>query len=161
MEDHYFTKYRLNDSRDVYYCQNCDAKVSMEQRQCDSCKEWFWDVLVDSLEEVEENAKTFNKELPNNESLIRILSMTWHWYYFPQQHFFAPSKFIGYKKMCSARYSKGVYKTGQDTEPLLRQWFKEVNEMDSKFNGLSADLKSFLFQFGKNPRKNCKIHIKK
>lgn len=161
MEEYFYQKYRLDDSNDVYYCTNCKAKVTMEQRQCDNCKEWFWDVLVDSLVEVEENAKTFNKELPNDKSLIGILSRTWHWYYFPKSNFFAPSKFIGYKKMCSARYSNGVYKTGQDTEPILRRWFKEVNEMDSSFNSLSSALESFLFQFGKKPKKNCKIHVKK
>jgi 5-methylcytosine-specific restriction enzyme A len=118
--------------------------------------------LVENIIEVLENIKTFNKELPNSEHLIRKLSSFKQWYYSNELDMFGPSMFLGYKKNSATEYKKGTaygdrYMDGWDTEAVIRQWSIEAKGAD--FMELEEKLSVMLSEYDKKLKSNARIHL--
>ena len=86
--------------------------------------------LVESLEQVKENAHRFSKikDAPET-SAYRDLSRFYHWYYFRNLGVFAPSKFIGVIDSTVESYAGAI--SGGDTEKRLQQWFRTIEPEDA------------------------------
>lgn len=123
--------------------------------------------LIDSVEDVILNIKTFNKDLDNSEELISKLRFFQHWYYSEELDLFGPSKFIGYKGNTSEEYRKGTnrqsgYMSGTVTQPILSKLFDGIDSIDSnKADKLYVKLEVFLGYYDKKPNKRAKIYLVK
>jgi len=117
--------------------------------------------LVENLSEVLENIKTFNKELPNSQYLIKRLTNFKQWYYSTELGLFAPSKFIGYKKNTALEYERGTsfeeYMDGRETEPIIKQWSLEARGLD--YEELEEKLSLMLSNYDKKLRDNAIINL--
>ncbi|MFS0596653.1 HNH endonuclease [Peribacillus frigoritolerans] len=96
--------------------------------------------LVEDIDEVKKNMIQFNNDIKENEEMRRrFLSHFRQWYYIREIDTFAPSKFIGYKKMNATRYNNkdGTGADGRKTEVELRRWFvkKEVPLLHRELQG--------------------------
>lgn len=81
--------------------------------------------MVRNLVEIKKNIIEFNLHLNNKESKARKrFAMFAHWYYDPENSFFGPSKFIGYKNTTHDNY-KGDG-SGGITQKALSRFFKPV-----------------------------------
>ncbi|USK48044.1 hypothetical protein LIT38_15840 [Bacillus sp. CMF12] len=78
------------------------------------------------LDEVVLNINQFNTDLNEELDVISLLSQFKHWYFVPQINLFGSSIYIGYKKMNTSRYNRGMSKTGVDTEKELKTWFVKL-----------------------------------
>ena len=110
-------------------------------------------------DEVVANVRQFNSDLEAKTDIVTQLSQFRHWYYVPNAGF-GPSKFIGYKNMNTAKYRRGEDKDGRDTEVVLREWFRPLNEDSSQYKKLYPQLESLLLRYGKMPRSNAIIHVR-
>jgi hypothetical protein len=110
-------------------------------------------VLVDSFDDVSMNAIEFSKLTDNLASVAykRFARFT-HWYYFPEEGIFAPSKFIGYKDTTLQNYEGGDTGNGGLTENRLQAFFKELPKDKKHFIELYAKLVSYAKSI------NCKIN---
>ncbi len=118
--------------------------------------------LVENINEVLENIKTFNDELPNSQHLIRKLSSFKQWYYSNELDLFAPSMFIGYKNNTDAEYKKRTaygdwYIDGWDNEAVIRQWSVEAKGAD--FMELEEKLSLMLSEYDKKRKSNARINL--
>ena len=107
--------------------------------------------LIKSVNEALQNAERFNQLNEDSESkALERFSMFFHWYYFPDQDIFAPSKFIGYKNSTIKNYQGGG--TGTETQRLLKKcgWFLKLDPSSSKHKRLKAKLEEFADCLGKN-----------
>ena len=111
----------------------------------------------------------------NTKSFKKRLSQFKHWYYSKKLELFGPSKFIGYKNICSEKANaenylraaevyvmiqgKKHYKAidGRRTEPRLRKVLKLNHPSFQK--DLEDQLESFLNRYGKEPKKGATITI--
>jgi len=106
--------------------------------------------LVDSLGEVIENARRFQKIfLPKylNCKALERFSRFSHWYYLPDLEIFAPSKFIGYKNTSIKKYDGTG--NGGETEIRLTKWFVKVPKKSQDFTILSTELERFAAKLDK------------
>jgi hypothetical protein len=66
--------------------------------------------LVTTWAEIVQNAHEFQRlRIIRGPVVQERLSQFKHWYYFPSEGIFAPSKFLGYKNMTIERYSTSVF----------------------------------------------------
>ena len=82
-------------------------------------------IKAGSWEEILSNARNFDgiRHHRDNKAFERF-SNFYHWYYFPEDDIFAPSKFIGYKDTKLDQYAgKG---NGGETQVVLSNYFTEV-----------------------------------
>lgn len=118
-------------------------------------------VFVESYQEAKENAETFLKGLDSAEEIQVKLSAFRHWYYFKELDGFAPSKFIGYKKMDMKAYQAGFNTglDGRDTERILQTFFTTAE--GTYYHELNGKLERFLAKYQKDPNALTQIHIAK
>lgn len=103
---------------------------------------------VKSLQEVSKNAEAFSKiERTKRSIALDNFNLFFHWYYFPDQDIFAPSKFIGYKNTNLLNY-KGTG-SGSETQRTLREWFKKLRPEDEQFIFLREKLERFASLIGR------------
>lgn len=117
--------------------------------------------MVKSYEEALENARTFNNELGNSKNTINKLSLFRQWYFFEEIDSFAPSKFIGYRKMSMKAYeiASTVSLDGRNTENALKKIFDIAD--DNQKEELKRKLADYLSQYDKTPNNIADIHVKK
>jgi hypothetical protein len=117
--------------------------------------------LAETYEEVLESAKVFKDQVETNEDLQTHLSYFRAWYYIAEIDAVAPSKFIGYGGMTVAEYLKRYNNSisGSETEPRLKQWFREAKGTDSEF--VERKLLELLHKYGKHPSKAVRFNVGK
>ena len=104
--------------------------------------------LVDSISEVIQNAKEFNRIDDRSDCVpLQRFSQFFHWYYFSSEDIFAPSKFIGYKNTTIDNYTGEG--TGGDTQRVLSNWFTKLEKSTKKYNQLQIKLKAYADSLGK------------
>ena len=98
---------------------------------------------IQSLAAARANAVRFQNVADKPESIaFKQLGRYFHWYYFPDNEVFAPSKFIGYKDTTVASYmSQG---TGTETTRVLGKFFKKLERPSQDFDNLIEDLSAWL-----------------
>lgn len=121
-------------------------------------------VVISSFAEALENAVRFQDYLCHNVTLQHKLSQYTHWYYFPKQDIFAPSKFIGYKD--NSYNSESAHTgDGRETEKALTKHFRKIkpvhDQMDYFIKEYYDKLALILYRYGKKPKANAVIHIPK
>jgi hypothetical protein len=83
--------------------------------------------LVESINDVLENMRAFNKGLEENKPIRDQLPFFRQWYYIPVLDMVGPSKFVGYKGMTVSEYMRDrVGMDGKNTDYALREFFGEV-----------------------------------
>lgn len=121
--------------------------------------------LVNTYDEVAINAERYIYDLHKDEYLVSVMSNVQHWYYvkIKEGYVFAPSKFIGYVNNTGELYSKytGNGMDGRETEKVLKQWFKKVEEGSDLEENLMRSLKGFVDFYDKKLNKRACIHILK
>ncbi|MCW5202629.1 HNH endonuclease [Desulfobulbus sp. US4] len=108
--------------------------------------------LIECASEAQLNAQAFS-DVGNATSSIAYQNFNrfFHWYYFPANDVFAPSKFIGYKNTNLDNYaSKG---TGTDTQRVLSRWFSKVPVLETQYDQLRIKLERFAESIEKNINK--------
>jgi len=118
--------------------------------------------LVQSLEQVKENASRFEKikDMRGVDAYDKLSQFT-HWYYFRDMGMFAPSKFIGYVGTTVEDYEGGG--DGRKTETQLKQWFSAIDpvkEPEASARWLSA-LERYVQGLGKDRKSSSRVHILK
>jgi hypothetical protein len=100
-----------------------------------------WSDILDNLRQFKYVSK--KKEL----TVHTRLSQFFHWYYFPKDGSFVPSKFLGYRNMTAESYmGKGH---GGHTQKYLEPYFVNLDKKSKQFKELHNELNEFLGQFGK------------
>lgn len=117
--------------------------------------------LVTCLDEVYENIIQFNKDLEEETVIISQLTQFIHWYYLPELNLFAPSKYIGYRKMNTKKYNRGFNKSGVESEKILKQWFIKLERTSEESMILIDQLTDTLEKYNKKLRSNAVIHVLK
>ena len=104
---------------------------------------------IQSINEAEQNAKEFNRLTKNsNSEALDVFSQFFHWYYFPNENIFAPSKFIGYRGTTIDNYDGSG--TGSETQAVLTQWFRKIPPHHSQYQQLQAQLEAYGHSLDKN-----------
>ena len=100
-------------------------------------------LLIESWEDIIENFQNFNSSIETSNSIaLNRLNRFFHWYYLASLDIFAPSKFLGYKKMDLFTYEgKG---TGTDTQRALEKYFIKLDHDSQEYNYLLTKLEVFL-----------------
>ena len=117
--------------------------------------------LIESYQEVVENVRQFNQDLVANEVICFQLSQFRAWYYAPELDAIGPSKFIGYKRMNTARYRGGDGKDGKETEPRLQRFFRPIREGHPRYMYLEDKLHTLTARYSKKPNKLAHLNIPK
>lgn len=105
-------------------------------------------IKVKSWEGIRRNAHSFNGILKNRDNKVfEVFSRFYHWYYFPDDDIFAPSKFIGYEDTKLDKYA--CEGTGGDTQIALSEYFTEVPRGTPDHDRLRAKLSQFAARVGK------------
>lgn len=122
-------------------------------------------LLVNAYEEVVASARRYILELSNDEYLIRVIPNVQHWYYIKieDKYVFAPSKFIGYLNNTGQLYYEytGNGMDGRETERVLRNWFKPVEQGSKLEEELMGKLEEFTRVYDKKVNKRAIIHVLK
>jgi hypothetical protein len=124
--------------------------------------------FVETPEEIIKNFREFMKikQCRNNPALevFRVFEDFRHWYYFPEDDAFAPSKYLGYKLATLENY-KG-YGDGRDTVDVLKKYFNELDKHSEEFEHLYKKLERFSEEIGmklhqriKDVKGSGEIHI--
>jgi hypothetical protein len=121
-------------------------------------------IVITSYDQALDNALRYQDYLHSNDTLQRKLSQYTHWYYFPEQDIFAPSKFIGYKD--NVYNSESAHSgDGRETEKALAKHFRKVklvhDQMDYFIKEFYDKLSLLLLKYNKKPKANAVIHIPK
>ncbi len=100
-----------------------------------------WKEIIDNLRQFsyvtkQEDTFTFDK-----------FSQFYHWYYFPYEEAFAPSKFLGYKNTTIKDYSGRGW--GGITQNTLLKYFDKVPFGSKEFKALYQKLEDFAHSLGK------------
>ncbi|MFV8367159.1 HNH endonuclease [Flavobacterium sp. XS1P27] len=104
---------------------------------------------VENWPDIINNLIEFTEISNKPESLAyRRFSNFFHWYYFPEQDFFAPSKFIGYKNTNLKNYKGNG--DGGTTQKALEKYFQKLPKTGTQFKDLYQNLE----KFGKTLNKN-------
>ncbi|WP_419724815.1 hypothetical protein [Terrisporobacter petrolearius] len=120
--------------------------------------------LVENYKDVLDNSEVFHNGMDNSQEIIKKLAFFRHWYYIEEANKFAPSKFIGYKKITFEEYIAGTnreegYMDGRDTVPRLKKWFKLIPEEENEI--YYKKLEEFLSLYDKKPNKKVQLYLKK
>lgn len=107
-------------------------------------------MLVTSLEQVRESIRRFNAELEQSGELTARLTMNRAWYYDDQIDMVGPSKFIGYQGMTAERYVQEGALDGKQTEPVLRQWFRLLDNESPEAAFVRSRVEAVLAKYGKS-----------
>lgn len=94
---------------------------------------------VDSWQDIVDNFSSF-QDVDNNEpsQVRKYYSSFFHWYYYPKEGLFAPSKFLGYKGSTIGNYdSKG---SGGETQIALEKYFTKLDKNSEEFKTLYREL---------------------
>jgi predicted HNH restriction endonuclease len=100
-----------------------------------------WKDIIDNLRQfsyVAKQQKTF---------ALDKFSLFYHWYYFPKEDAFAPSKFLGYRQTKIEEYSGRGW--GGVTQNVLVKYFNKVPAGSSEFNKLYKKLETFAHSLNK------------
>lgn len=110
--------------------------------------------LITSFEEALANAETFQGVSEHTHSKAFInLDHFFHWYYFPEQEIFAPSKFIGYRDADIEGYTCHG-KQAHDAQEALARWFMRLDPDMQGFHEIQDNLERFLSTQGSH------LHVK-
>jgi hypothetical protein len=104
-----------------------------------------WSEVTDNLHEF--SYVSYDESRP----VYKRLSSFFHWYYFPQQDAFAPSKFLGYKDTTVENYVG--FGSGTETNKFLTPFFVEVDKDSQQFRELYAKLETYISGLGKKVNK--------
>ena len=115
---------------------------------------------IEYFDEALENALEFQKINSTCGGAFESLGRYYHWYYFPKQQIFAPSKFIGYKNMTFAIYDE-YYSVwldeikvldGRNTQEILyaSEMFCKLRHDSKEFERLVNKLETFVGEFKKS-----------
>lgn len=109
--------------------------------------------LVETIEQVVENAIIFNSEIKNyNSGAFKTFGKFSNWFYFSNLNIFAPNKYIGYQRFYDAEYTKDGH--GSETKTtLIDIGFKQVHVTEPQFKTLENKLVNFAAKMAK------KIHL--
>jgi hypothetical protein len=114
-------------------------------------------------EQTAENITRFEAEISRNEFLQRNLSRVHSWYAIKDETgswTFGPSEFVGYQKLTAKSYEESYRRrSGTDTEPRLRQWFRPVSPKEPLYPELFGKLCDLLSKYEKRPRSKVRINI--
>jgi hypothetical protein len=110
--------------------------------------------LITTFDEALANATEFQSVGEHTHSKAFInLEHFFHWYYFPQQGIFAPSKFIGYKDANIVTFSShGLHL--HDAQEALSHWFTRLEPASPEFDEIQNKLEEFLSANGAH------LHVK-
>ena len=118
--------------------------------------------LVEDKAQLIENARNFNELTPSSDSFAyKVLNSFKHWYYFEESDIFAPSKFIGYENTTVENYRRGEGRDGRETEKVLQEWFKPLEQDSQRFEELSTKLYKYVNNLNRQVKKGYCIHIEK
>lgn len=92
-----------------------------------------WDEIVDNFIEFEKLKST------SQSKVLKTYSQFYHWYYWPENEMFAPSKFLGYKNRSIESYDSSG--TGGVTQIALSKFFNKIPKDSKEFNSLYNKLK--------------------
>ncbi|MBM7421061.1 MULTISPECIES: hypothetical protein [Chryseobacterium] len=92
-----------------------------------------WDEIVDNFIEFEKLKST------SQSKVLKTYSQFYHWYYWPENEMFAPSKFLGYKNRTIESYDSSG--TGGVTQIALSKFFNKIPKDSKEFNSLYNKLK--------------------
>lgn len=94
---------------------------------------------VGSWQDIVDNFRSFQDVDKNEPSQVRkYYSSFFHWYYYPKEGLFAPSKFLGYKGSTIESYdSKG---SGGETQIVLKKYFTKIDKGSEEFKTLYREL---------------------
>lgn len=106
--------------------------------------------LVDTVEQVREGIRRFNADLERRDELVARLTMNRAWYYDNEVDMVGPSKFIGYVGMTAERYIHEGALDGKQTEPVLRRWFRLLDEGSPEAAFVRSRVESLLARHGKS-----------
>ncbi len=96
-----------------------------------------------------DNLRQFNYIATHDATrVLNRFSNFFHWYYFPQDDAFAPSKFLGYKQTTIDNY-RGLG-SGGITQAALTKFFDNVDKSSQQFTELYQKLSDFAASLGKS-----------
>lgn len=100
-----------------------------------------WQDIIDNLRQF---AYVTKQDRTNT---LNRFSSFYHWYYFPKEDAFAPSKFIGYKETTIENYSG--HGSGGETQIALAKYFDKLSKDTNYFNTLYHKLNQLALSVGK------------
>ena len=115
--------------------------------------------LVESYYDVLDNVLQFNFDLKFDAELQQKLNQFKSWYYVPDIDMFGPSTFVGYKDMNVTEFKWGNTKDGEETEHMLRKFFRPIQRSHPKRRSLESELFELCSRYGKRPNKAFRINI--
>lgn len=120
---------------------------------------------IKSLAAAKANIEVYALSVAERPELAGRIKRHPSWYAIKDQSgewIFGPSKFIGYEAMDADRYL-GSYdrQDGRVTEPLLKQWFEQVELGSPLEKELRAAFENFAAKFGKAPKQNWRVSAEK
>ncbi len=90
---------------------------------------------VKNWQDVIDNLRQFTYVVKRNKTnTLDRFSSFFHWYYFPKENTFAPSKFIGYKGTTISNYSGQG--SGGETQNALSKYFDKLPKDNNLFETL-------------------------
>lgn len=94
---------------------------------------------VETWDDIIKNFRAF-QEIDNgdNSQTFRKYSQFFHWYYWPEEELFAPSKFLGYKDTTIANYDSSG--SGGETQNALSKFFTKLDKNSDEFKRLYREL---------------------
>lgn len=94
---------------------------------------------VDSWEDIVDNFTSFQEVDKNEPSQVRkYYSSFFHWYYYPKEGLFAPSKYLGYKGSTIEGYDSAG--SGGETQIALKKYFTKLDKGSDEFKKLYREL---------------------
>lgn len=95
--------------------------------------------VVESWNDIIKNFKSF-QEIDNLEPsrVLQYYRSFFHWYYWPEEGLFAPSKFLGYKNSTIGSYDSSG--TGGVTQKVLAKYFNKLDRTSEEFKKLFTEL---------------------
>ncbi len=121
--------------------------------------------LVTNFDEVAENIRRYQHELPANTALVSRMSRHPVWYAVRgrgRRWLFGPSKFVGYAGISAKSYLASYNrKDGRETERVLAEWFETVPLESVLGRQLESGLRLFFADYRKVPNKLRRINVPK
>jgi hypothetical protein len=103
---------------------------------------------IQNWQDIVDNLRQFQYVLEHNSNkAFERFSQFYHWYYFPADDQFAPSKFLGYKGSTISNYEgKG---DGGETQRALQPYFYKLAPTDPEYTSIEQKLLSFAGRLNK------------
>jgi uncharacterized protein (DUF433 family) len=119
--------------------------------------------VVASLEEASENIRSYQESVSEYPLLAARIRQHPAWYAVKDgagRWIFGPSKFIGYHAANAQAYLSGYNrKDGKETEPVLSEWFEQVDLSTKLGSDLREAFIRFAATFGKSPNLRWRIAV--